>query len=265
MDIELKILRFISTNLPPIRGMGLIPIKLLVPFYNRIHRDKVIANFKGKIMELDPTECIDRALLFYPQLVDRKELEFLEKHLKTDSIFVDIGANVGMYSLVAANHIRTGKIIAIEADHFNFQRLLKNIFLNSIQNIVAINKGVSDKSEILKLYLNERGNRSGNSFLDVEPGLRQTISVECETLSTVLKECNIQNIDIMKIDIEGFEYKVLNNFFLEAFVDLYPTYIITEYHEGLKDLAGGSVIDLLINVGYKIIYKEDINYILEFS
>ena len=74
MNIELKILTFISRLLPAVRGAGLIPLKLLIPFYKRKPRSKVVTKVYNYFMELDPNESVDNCLLFYPHLCDRVEL-----------------------------------------------------------------------------------------------------------------------------------------------------------------------------------------------
>jgi len=262
MNFELQLLRFISTNLPAVRGVGLIPVKLLIPFYKRKKRNKVRVNVFNRLLELDPLENVDNCLLFYPQLCDRTELAYLRTNLKSDSVFIDIGANIGMYSFFASNFIKSGSILAIEADPYNFQKLQTNLSLNSGVNINALNIGVSDKMEILDLYINNRGNRGGNSFLDIEPQ-RPTIGIKCVPLLSILIEQKIEFIDGIKIDIEGFEYRVLKEYFNTAPDYLHPRFIILEYHEGLVEKCGGSSLNLLKEVGYKIKSKEGVNYILE--
>ena len=190
------------------------------------------------------------------------ELNYLKKKLKDTDIFLDVGANIGMFSFYSANFIKKGKIYAIEADPYNFEKFVKNISLNTIENIFPFNIGVSDKVETLQLHINNRGNRGGNSFLDLEVG-RPTVDVECRPLLDIVQENRIERIDGMKIDIEGFEYKVLNKFFKDAPVSLHPNFIITEFHKSLVEKCGGSILDLLKSFGYKILYEDRINFILE--
>jgi FkbM family methyltransferase len=134
--------------------------------------------------------------------------------------FVDVGANVGSYSLrIAKDYNEKGvNVIAIEAHPDNHKALCRNIECNQLKNIKAINKAVSNCKGFVKMY--ERfhyGTRSGtdlysiyDSFMDDHNIFRTdggVIEVECDALDNILADN--KKIDVMKIDIEGAEILAL--------------------------------------------------------
>jgi FkbM family methyltransferase len=236
---------------------------LLKRFYLRERRDAVEADVLGFRMKLEPAECIDGGLLFYPHLYEHHEIAFLKRNLRSGDVFLDIGANIGFYSLIASPIVgNQGMVLAIEADPYNYQKLIMNLKVNNIENVQALNVGVSDKEEILRLGLNVTGNRGGNSFLSTS---KHGIHVNCHPLSALLKNNHIEKIGGAKFDIEGFEFRVLDGFFNDADHSLYPNFIIIEQNPEFKEKAGGNAIDLLMGKGYHIERAGKLNCIMALS
>lgn len=259
-DLELMFLMFIGRHLPPIPHITGISNRIMKPFYLRKTRVPVSVDVLDFKMILDPKECVDGNLLFHPHLYDRDEIAFLREKLHEGDVFLDIGANIGFYSLAVSDRVgENGKIVSIEADPTNYDKLVKNIGMNGKHNIKAVNMGVSDKSETLMLGICKIGNRGGNSFL--REGDEKVAVACCPLLELVLAE-NLQKIKAIKIDIEGYEYRVLNKFFCEAPVTLHPEFIIIEHIPALDEAAGGDCIKLLLEHGYIILEKYGDNHIM---
>ena len=86
------------------------------------------------------------------------EKEVIEKQIKKGDVILDIGANIGFYTLIMAKLVgEKGKVYAFEADPTNFEILKKNVEVNGYKNIVLVNKVVSNKNEKIKFYV-DRGN-----------------------------------------------------------------------------------------------------------
>jgi len=189
MDFELKLFSTITRHLPRIKGADYLANKIK-DFYRRKKRQKVITRIHDFLLELDPNENVDAAILFYPHLYDWQELEFIRKNLPRGGKFIDAGAYIVWYSLIASKIVGPeGEVIAIEADPYNAERLRRNIELNNIKNIRLFQVGLSDRHEKLKLYQNLKGNRGGNTFVN----LHNTSHVEgpvitCLPLLSILKK-----------------------------------------------------------------------------
>jgi FkbM family methyltransferase len=156
---------------------------------------------------------------FYMFYIPREKELLLHLIMHRGETFVDVGANVGYYSLkIAKEYSSKGvTIVAIEAHPGNYKALSKNIELNDFKCITAINKAVSDHTGIVTLYdrvdtrnrIRSEMYSLSNAFLhesNVAPPEGGSLEIECDTLDNILGG---QRVDVMKIDIEGAEVSAL--------------------------------------------------------
>jgi FkbM family methyltransferase len=213
-------------------------------------------------MELEPQNQIDGDLLFIPRFYDHKEAQFIQSRLRPGNTFVDLGAYIGAYTLFAAKIVGPGGcVISVEADPLNFEHLVSNIQLNAYNNIKAIHCGLSDHTGLETFAPHVTNNPGGLSFLPLtQDDGRQTI--QCRPLGDIIRETGVEKIDGMKIDIEGYDYRVLKRFFAEADKSVHPRFIIAEECSRLA-MAGGDVIELLESRGYREIDTNGLNHIME--
>ena len=173
-------------------------------YYQIINKRLIRAKVNNYKMILDlKTLGLSKALFVYGK---REILDtyLVNKNIKEDINVLDIGANIGYYVLMEASQLRNGKIYALEPDPRNIELLRKNIELNNFQNKVKILPlAASDKNEIKAFHLGERTNVS--SFLD-RNDVVNTINVKCVKLDDLPF---INDIDFIRMDIEGYEVKVL--------------------------------------------------------
>ncbi len=209
----------------------------------------------------------ERKFLFMPQFFDADERRLLHTYLSRQSlsstskpapaVFIDIGANAGIYSLTAAK--AGAEVLAIEPNPVVVQRLQQNLAFNQFDKPVRIiQKGVSDASGYFDLHL-DHSNLGGSSLLASPHNQKSaSISIPCERLETLLSEAGIQRITALKIDIEGAEDKALVPFFEHAPPDLFPELLIMENstHLWQKDLQG-----VLHSKGYQFTQKTRMNHI----
>jgi FkbM family methyltransferase len=261
MNFELGMILAITRRLPKVKGSGLLG-NLLKKLYNRKPRSAEKSQVLGFNMLLDPNECVDGELLFYPELYDRMELEYIRSNLAKGECFIDAGANIGLYSLVASGVVGdSGQIIAIEADLYNADKLRMNLKLNSIDNITVVQKGLSDKQEELVMNINMDGNRGGNTLVALDGIKQKGVSVDCDTLYSILIKLGIKKIGGMKMDIEGFEYRVLKTFYNNAPKEYYPRFLIIEINSGYAQQGSSDLHELITNTGYKFLMKTELNSI----
>jgi FkbM family methyltransferase len=260
MNKELQFWLRATRQLPRVKGSGRLA-SLVQKVYNRKPRERVRVPVLDFTMELDPSECVDGALLFAPQLYDYREFKLLRELIRPGDVFLDAGANIGAYSLVASRLVGAkGRVIAIEASAENFSGLKSNCELSDARNVQAVHVGISDKPEKLRMACSFYGNKSGNSFLKESP-IGEWI--ECLPLADILAGQEVTRIDGAKFDIEGFEYKVLSAFFDTASLGLWPRFMIFEHNADLLHKSGGDVRQLLKLVGYSVRPIADQNYLAE--
>ena len=160
-----------------------------------------------------------------------KDLDFLINGSKCDSNFIDIGSNIGLYSLPMALACSKGITIAIDANPMMASRLNLNKKLSKISNINMVSKAISDKKGYgtLKIRKNDIAIVALDENID---GI-----IEISTLSDILKNNKIDKIYGLKIDIEGHEDKALVPFLLNAPKEMLPEKIVIE-HMNYQDYPG---------------------------
>lgn len=150
--------------------------------------------------------AVRRNTMDYQTLFGRNEGFISEIKLNSDEIFVDIGANVGSYTLQIASKYPNNKIISIEAHPDEFNALKRNIIqVNNLKNVILVNMGVFSNSDEISLY--EQGVWTASSSVYVKSG--KSIKVPCDTLDNIIQKLENNKIFVIKMDIEGSEYDAL--------------------------------------------------------
>jgi FkbM family methyltransferase len=135
------------------------------------------------------------------------ETKLLQQHIRSGDTVLDIGANIGYYSLIFARSVGpAGKIYAFEPDPLNFQLLEKNIEINEYSIIVVIRQAVSDENGTLKLFLCE-DNRGDHRIYDSHDN-REFIEIESVRIDDFVRDQKITP-DFIKMDIQGAEGKAV--------------------------------------------------------
>jgi FkbM family methyltransferase len=197
----------------------------------------------------------------YAHMTTRED-DIIEKFQPIDGgIVVDVGAHYGRYTLIAANRIGPkGKVIAIEADPNNFDMLNKNIKLNELsENVITLNYAASSNKSKVKLSIPEKesGHTIYSSIIPSRASTEKFIEVNANTLDNLLheNEISIEQINWIKIDVEGAEYEVLKGAkeILSKSKDIALLIEIHNISEGRKHYP--SIMDLL----------KSYNFIIEFE
>ncbi len=150
--------------------------------------------------------------------------------IRDNDLIVDIGANIGWYSLVLSSGSKP-QVLSFEPDPFNFSLLQDNIKLNKKDNIQPFNKAVSDQPGTMTLYLYKNYNLGRHS------AIRQRNSIGSEEVETIQLDGFLENkglgdkkIRLIKIDIEGYEFAAMSG----AKAALQRTeYLMTEFSPGM--------------------------------
>lgn len=214
----------------------------------------------GFTMKLDMSQFLDWYLSKFAYFFEANEIIWVQNQLGSGNVFLDIGSNVGLYSLFASRAVGpTGTILAIEADAGIIDRLHYNLQVNGFTKVRVLNIGVSDKHETAPFVIAKGPLRSTSSLLQDVKGDR--VMVECYPLLDVLNSEAITKVRGAKIDIEGMEYRVLSQFLQDAPQELWPDWIITEHFPRRVKASGGNVLKLLEQYGYKMLKRHRFNFI----
>lgn len=219
----------------------------------------------GAKFRLHPYDNIcEKRILFTPQYFDADERAILAGYAEgaKDFTFIDIGANVGGYSLfVAACAAASARILAIEPQPIIFERLCENIRQNPGHSVKAIACAVADRDGEVTLFI-DRDNRGETGLRFVRPEHRGdgAVTVPARTLLSLMKEEGLDHLDAIKLDVEGAEDLILDSFFRDAPEALWPRLIVVEDGRSRwqSDLAG-----LLVAKGYACTRETRLNLIYE--
>lgn len=214
----------------------------------------------GVKMRLSPEHNVsEKRLMFAPNRFDLKEREMLSNVLKDGDVFVDIGANIGGYSMWSAKFVgNRGKVISLEPQPKVFERLKTNADLNPELNIIPLNVAAGEETATLMMSISPTN--------DGEASLRRMgqgggfVEVKVLPLLDIIKGQNVDKIKAFKIDVEGYEETVLLPFFRNAPKSLFPQIIIME--RGDEDWKT-DLTKTLRGYGYKIDHTFRMNYVLE--
>jgi FkbM family methyltransferase len=215
----------------------------------------------GARMRLYPYNNIcEKKVLFTPQFFDPEELGQLKSAIRDGFTFVDVGANVGAYSLFVAAQAGLGaRILAVEPQPDVFDRLAYNIRQNPFGTIKAVACAVADKTGELTLFLDPR-NKGESSVKIVGSSQAPMIRVPAVTLLELLTSEGFTRLDALKLDVEGAEDLVLDPFFRDAPASLHPALIIIE--DG-RERWQTDLGRLLAAQGYRLARRTRLNLIYE--
>ncbi len=196
----------------------------------------------------------EQRMIFMPQFLDTTERLIIADEFKNGGIFLDIGANAGVYSLwVASLKIPGTQIESFEPDPELCKSLAFNIEINSLGSI-NLNPIAIGRTEGSVNLISGEGNK-GENHIQHESDTSSGITVKMTTLPRFLESRGIQRIDAMKIDIEGFECDALEPLFTQTPNNLWPKLLICEVvHDDKNQLAS-----LLAKSGYKLVAHGRLN------
>ncbi|MEW5884007.1 MAG: FkbM family methyltransferase [Armatimonadota bacterium] len=185
-------------------------------------------------------------MLFYPDY-NICEIEFLMSCVPEGGTFVDVGANVGLYSLPLAVHVgHNGRVLAIEPGAVSLARLRVNLVASDAHHVVVAPYAIGERRGESYLHVPSR-NVGGATVSEVASGEM----VGTMPFLEVLEEHGIDGIDGLKVDVEGCEDYVVVPLLKAQKKDLWPQGIVIEHlHRGEWR---ADCLDLLQRNGYEIV------------
>lgn len=185
----------------------------------------------GIILKVNFLEYIPESILkggLYSRDSINKTIEILQE---TSGAFIDIGANIGLFTICSAVSC-SNRIIAIEGSPKNFLELKRNIELNNflVGKIVLINALLADNDKVISFSEVENNNPGMNHIIKDENDaiLGNSFLSTTVTLNKFIEYLQISQIALIKIDIEGYEYEVLSSINYDT--SYRPKNILTEFH-----------------------------------
>lgn len=154
-------------------------------------------------------KIIERSIYYYGTY-EFGTLYVLSKCLRKGDSFMDVGSNIGFISLYASGLVGgNGIVYSFEPFSETFSILKKNIELNRIKNIHIYNEAIGSKRGVAKIYSNLNGNRGGATMMEIKNSKLSGTDVNVQALDQFVSSNRILKICLLKVDVEGWELKVL--------------------------------------------------------
>lgn len=190
---------------PGFLGKSALAARVLSPYLRDRPRRRVVETRAGVRFAVDTRDLIQRYVYLFgvwePHLT-----HWLRRRLAPGDVFVDVGANVGVFSVLASRLVGDqGRVVAIEASPDFHTRLLQQARLNGCGNIRALNTAVSDGRTTLTFVLASSHNMGANSIVPYDGPAEATFAIEARPLAELLEPEEIARARVIKIDVEGAE------------------------------------------------------------
>lgn len=244
-DLDIRGIRRLSVSLP----------KILLPAPESMGKH-VLKTIYGVKMLIDPS--VDQGVelsLFETGTYEKGTIQLLKTYLQAGDSFLDIGANIGLMSVIASGLVgEKGIVYAVEANPHTVPILQKNCELNACRNVEIIPVALSDTAGTAMLFENWEVNRGGASLIS-QSAEEKGIEVKMERLDDLFDEKT--PVRLVKIDVEGFEPQVIRGG-MNWFRKQQPVFII-EVSEKREKEAGPSpveVMELVRTIGEYRFYKQ---------
>lgn len=246
--------------LPNLQLSRLMVLRKLRAQLMTMSRLNYVENVVGHRMYLDEADSLQ---LSHNLVYEAFETSFFQSELQPGQVIIDIGANIGYYTLIFARQVGAeGHIYAFEPEPENFALLQKNVALNNYHNLTLINKAVADQAGTLNLYLSPT-NKGDHRAYDSHDN-RTCIAIEAVRLDDYLETFN-RPIDYIKMDIQGAEYTALLGM-LKLLQRNERVCLITEFWpDGLRR-AGTEpqvMLNQLLSLGFQMYHIDDEQKLIE--
>lgn len=222
-----------------LRPLGLGNFKIFRRIRNFIYRlvspATVVIEVRNVKMLVDPSCSSMVPMLLRDGVHEEYETELICRSLREGSVFVDVGGNIGYYTVIAASIVKdSGRVITFEPEPRNYWFLARSVDLNGFRNVTLVPMALSHRTGREKLFLSR--DNIGAHHLSGFGDESESISIDTTTLDDYVFR-NPTKIDIIKMDIEGFEPFALAG--MRNQISLNPQLkIFTEYFPSLIRKAG---------------------------
>jgi len=246
------------SRLPNFKGKLFLAEKAFNAFKQEIKSDHTGLMSYGHLMSLNLQDRIQRRM-FVKHCHEPETEKLFEKYFKDSKCFLDIGANVGYFTLMGKSINPKLKIYSFEPNPNNVERLRKNISLNKFNDVVVSSQCISDVNTEVTFAVppeNESGwGRIENDHLPLDNFKK--ITTQAVTLDSMLESDYFKNDipDLLKVDIEGNEMKLINGGI--KFLEKFHPVICLELNEPCLNESNTSseeIISKLKSLNYECFY-----------
>jgi FkbM family methyltransferase len=234
---------------------GVLP-KLRRKVWRRLDRPVVVPWLQELALNIVPGNETCRSV-FITGRYEPNEFSVLARILKPGMVFVDVGANLGLYSLFASRLVGAeGTVLALEPSSREFDQLSANLRLNALSNVRALQAAVSDRdgeTDLLVAVAQHSGHNTTGRFAYENTELDHRERVATITLDRLVTSEKLSRLDVIKMDIEGGELAAICGA-KESLARLHPMLLIEVADRSLRHQGASSaqLLDLICSYGYRL-------------
>ncbi len=233
--------------------LGKFLVKAAPNNYQYPHETIRVCERDGVKYRLDISDYMQYCIYFRIDIEPRQKLYSL---VKDGTTVIDVGTNIGETLLNFAKRNPTGLTIGFEPVPELYAKAIENERLNKFENVVVNNLALSDRAQSLHFNIANEFN-SGGIFLSEPSGNNSVGIVRAVRLDDYLAANNVSNVSLIKIDVEGFEMKVLRGAI--STLERFKPIMFVEVNDGFLRRQGAcatALFEFLGSYGYQISYAE---------
>lgn len=206
----------------------------------------------GRNITFNINTVIGEKLFFYGTF-EENEINLCKQYIKSDSVVLDIGANIGVHTICFAKMAPDGLVFSIEPSQDTYCTLLRNI--SDLGNVIPLNLAASASTEVTDFYV-----ATDNAYSSLKDTKRKAIVktqkiISCR-LDKIFYDLNLPRLDFVKIDVEGLEQKVIEG--LVWVLDFYKPIIFCEIYGGENsNINPNETVRFIIDRGYDAYIAKD--------
>ncbi len=200
----------------------------------------------GTVIHFYNDDPIGACLTHYGEWA-QQEMDLLASVLRPDSLVIDVGANIGTHTLFFSQYCKEGSVLAFEPQQYIYNLLVTNITINNRYNVVPVRAGISDKDskiQMMNISPFEEKKKINYGEFKVNDEANAGMYTDIVKLDNYID--NLARLDLIKVDVEGMEIKVLDG--AKKLLKKFKPILYLEFSEknGNPDL-----IKKLDSLGYK--------------
>lgn len=210
--------------------------------------DKAILDFKKFKLMVDANDEGIAAELALDKVHEPIGTKILLSILRDDMTLIELGANIGYYTMQEATQAKLKRIVAIEPNPISFEILKTNIEINHCDNVDLLNVGISDVDGELPFYISKHSN-----ICSITPreNYEKKINVPVMKMDTLIENQKVDKVDIIRMDIEGHEINAVRS--MKALLERDKPWLCMEWHAPMiGDSDKEEFISTLEQLGYEL-------------
>ena len=199
---------------------------------------------------------------------ERNVIQFFDEYIQEDFVIIDAGTCMALHAIYMSHLCPKGKIYAFEPSRINYEIAKKNIEINELKNVILSSNALGNEERIV---YNSSQAKSNLSLFVIRDGLPTKM---IDWLTTDHRHdyqhpikmihgdsLNLQRLDLIRLDCEGYEYNVLEGF--KNTIDKFKPLILFECHE--EFILDKDPRVLVESFGYKFVSKHDYDYFYQYE